>query len=64
LDAADALLSGIGFDGTGDYLSPKQTNGKSPAAQAAKALAQDALYLAGVIDDYNNGEICTGEPSH
>ena len=60
LTAADDLLAGLndeaGFDGTGDYLGPKNKKDKD--------LASYALFLAGIIDDYNNSEICTGEPSH
>ena len=57
LTAADELLAGKGFDGTGDYLGPRGN-------KAHKALRAEALYLYGIIDDYNNSEICTGEPSH
>jgi hypothetical protein len=56
LDDADNLLASIGFDGTGDYLDPK--NKKEAELRA------DALYLYGIIDNYNNGYLCTGEPSH
>jgi hypothetical protein len=56
LTAANNLLSGIEFDGTGTYLSPRNKQDKD--------LASYALWLYGIIDDYNNGYICTGEPSH
>jgi hypothetical protein len=56
LAAADTLLTNVGFDGTGKYLDPKN---KQDAV-----LRADALYLAGIIDDYNNSQLCTGEPSH
>jgi hypothetical protein len=44
--AGDALLSNIGFDGTGPFLRPKD------------AEYQDALDLAATLDSYNNGELC------
>jgi hypothetical protein len=44
---ADALLSSIGFDGTGEFLGPKS---KGPDA----VLRQQALALAGFLDLYNN----------
>ena len=56
LTSADALLDGVGFDGTGGYLGPKNKKDAD--------LRTDALYLAGIIDDYNNSLLCTGEPSH
>jgi hypothetical protein len=60
LTEADQLLAGLedgeGFDGTGDYLAPKNKDQKDLRAYA--------LFLAGIIDDYNNSEFCTGEPSH
>ncbi|MFO7691210.1 MAG: hypothetical protein R6W83_11775 [Cryobacterium sp.] len=56
LTAADGVLTQVGFDGTGDYLGSK--NKKS------KDLATYALFLYEIIDDHNNGYICTGEPSH
>jgi hypothetical protein len=43
---ADALLTGIGFDGTGKYLRPKN------------AEYQTALDLAYLLDHYNNGLLC------
>ena len=46
---ADALLSSIGFDGTGNYLPPKNGNTVNRAL---------ALSLAEILDDYNNGEFC------
>ncbi|MDH3308224.1 MAG: hypothetical protein OEO77_11985, partial [Acidimicrobiia bacterium] len=45
---ANALLSGIGFDGTGQYLGPKD---KGPERQLA-------LEIAALLDAYNNGEVC------
>jgi hypothetical protein len=61
LTAADDVLSQVEFDGSGSFLSPKDLKGKNnPLVQ----LAEEALFLYGIIDDYNNGEICTGEPSH
>ncbi|MEJ2707436.1 MAG: hypothetical protein P8074_07470, partial [Anaerolineales bacterium] len=56
LAAADTLLINVGFDGTGKYLDPKNKQDAD--------LRMDALYLAGIIDDYNNSLLCTGEPSH
>ena len=56
LTAADDLLREVGFDGTGDYLGPKDKQDAD--------LRSDALYLYGIIDDYNNAELCTGEYSH
>jgi hypothetical protein len=55
LTAADEVLVGIGFNGTGDYLGPKTKD---------KTTSTYALWLYGIIDDYNNGELCTGDPSH
>ena len=54
--AADQLLLDVDFDGTGSYLGPKN---KEDAALRAYA-----LWLAGVLDDYNNALLCTGDPSH
>jgi uncharacterized repeat protein (TIGR01451 family) len=45
--SASTLLSNIGFNGTGDYLGPKVKNGQL-------ILRNEALTLAGVLDDYNN----------
>jgi hypothetical protein len=56
LTAADGVLSQVGFDGTGDYLGPKNKKDKDLAAYA--------LWLYEIIDDYNNSEICSGDPSH
>jgi hypothetical protein len=56
LTEADTLLSKYTFAGTGSVLSNKD-----------KKVKEDynyALSLAGIIDDYNNSEICIGEPSH
>ncbi|ULG68419.1 prealbumin-like fold domain-containing protein [Marinobacterium sediminicola] len=48
--AAEQLLVEIGFTGTGDYLSkPKGTD---------RLLAQEAKYLAGILDSYNNNLLC------
>jgi hypothetical protein len=44
---ADALLTDIGFDGTGNFLRPKD-------AEYAYALE-----LAAILDAYNNGELCS-----
>jgi hypothetical protein len=46
--AADALLSGIGFDGMGNYLRPKDAEYGS------------AVELAEFFDMYNNGDFCNG----
>ncbi|MBT8250390.1 MAG: hypothetical protein KJN81_09000, partial [Acidimicrobiia bacterium] len=54
LNAAQALLADEGFDGTGKYLGPKDKSGSR----------ENALALYGIIDDYNNGELCDGTPSH
>jgi hypothetical protein len=56
LTRADELLSEVGFDGTGKYLDPKNKQDAD--------LRADGLYLYEIIDDYNNSEICTGDPSH
>jgi hypothetical protein len=29
-----------------------------------RAERTDALFLAGILDEYNNSELCTGSPSH
>ena len=42
---ADALLSSIGFDGTGKYLGPGKQN---------QELREAALAISGYLDDYNN----------
>jgi hypothetical protein len=42
------LLASIGFDGTGNYLRPKDGQ-----------LYTDALYWATILDTYNNGNLCT-----
>jgi hypothetical protein len=49
---ADALLTTILFDGTDGYLSSKD-----PLADTYR---QPALDLAKTLDDYNNGNLCTG----
>ena len=46
---ADALLVTIDFDGTGAFLSPKDKSGQGARANE----------LAGILDRYNNGELCT-----
>ena len=56
LTAADGVLSDIEFDGTGSFLGPKD--------KKLKDTAMYALWLYEIIDDYNNSELCTGEPSH
>jgi len=48
---AHALLSSISFDGTGKYLEPKGKNGNNGDRA-------EALRLAGILDDYNNGVYC------
>jgi hypothetical protein len=54
LNAAQALLVDVGYDGSGSYLEPKDKSGDR----------QIALDLAGIIDNYNNEVYCSGEPSH
>jgi hypothetical protein len=54
LNAAQALLEDQGFDGSGGYLGPKDKSGDR----------EIALALYEIIDDYNNSELCTGDPSH
>jgi len=49
--AADALLSSINFDGTGDYLGPKVKG-------SDLVLRTQALELANTLDLYNNGLLC------
>jgi len=56
LTEAQNFLVSIGYDGDGDLLKP---NNKQAADDRAYA-----LYLAGILDDYNNGEFCDGTPSH
>jgi hypothetical protein len=60
LSAADDVLSAVEFDGTGSYLAPKNLK----KDKSLKPLAEEALFLYEIIDDYNNGYVCTGEPSH
>jgi hypothetical protein len=43
---AEALLVSIGFDGSGNYLRPRD------------AEYQRALELAAILDQYNNGNLC------
>jgi hypothetical protein len=52
IDQAQALLDGINFTGTGTYLPSKTTT-----QQQAQLRAQ-ALALATILDDYNNGKTC------
>ena len=51
------LLASIGFDGTGEYLTPKQAR-----KDGNTALRTDALRLAEVLDSYNNGTLCAVAP--
>jgi hypothetical protein len=60
LTAADDVLTTVEFDGGGTYLDPKSIK----KDDELKDLASYALWLYEIIDDYNNGEICTGDPSH
>jgi hypothetical protein len=46
--AADELLAGADFDGSGTYAKGK----------GVKALKQSANELAGILDRYNNGTLC------
>jgi hypothetical protein len=46
----------VGFDGLHDFLGPKN--------KKAADLRAEAFYLAGLLDSYNNAEICTGDPTH
>lgn len=58
LTAADNLLIKYHYVGTGEVLSNKTK---------VKEEKQDynyALTLAGIIDDFNNGDLCDGDPSH
>ena len=57
LTTADSLLAQIKFDGMKGFLGPK-------AKGDLLAMRNNALFLSGIIDDYNNSELCTGEPSH
>jgi len=50
INAADMLLTDIGFDGTGDYKK-----GPNKMTAEEKALANE---LAGTLDDYNNNRLC------
>jgi hypothetical protein len=61
LTAADEVLSAVEFDGSGSFLAPSDLKGKN---NPLVPLAQEALFLYEIIDDYNNSEICTGEESH
>jgi hypothetical protein len=51
IDDAQNLLLTLNFDGTGSYLSPKD--------KGARAVRDYALYLAGILDQYNNGMLCS-----
>jgi hypothetical protein len=59
MNAAQALLAGspVDFDGSRHVLGPK-------AKGQYATLRTQALNLAWIIDAYNNGELCTGTPSH
>ena len=48
-------LSGIGFDGTGDYYA---TKGKNAVDEINGFTKQQANDLAGILDVYNNGNLC------
>ena len=63
LTAADGVLSDplVQFNGTGSFLAPQDLKGKN---NPLVPLAEKALTLYEIIDDYNNGYICTGEFSH
>jgi hypothetical protein len=54
LMAAQELLVAQEYNGTANYLGPKDKSGDR----------QIALTLAGIIDDYNNEEFCDGTDSH
>jgi hypothetical protein len=56
ISASNDLLIDIVFDGTGGYLEAKGNKDKQER--------EDALYLAGILDDYNNSRLCTGTYSH
>jgi hypothetical protein len=51
VNASQALLASIGFDGTGAYLSPKGKGGGGEIYQLANELAS-------TLDVYNNGNLC------
>jgi uncharacterized repeat protein (TIGR01451 family) len=51
------LLASIGFDGTGQYLTPRQAK-----KDGNTALRMEALRLAEVLDSYNNGTLCVVAP--
>ena len=46
----------VAGDGDGDLLTSRMKNKATDRTYA--------LYLAGIFDDYNNGEVCNGDPSH
>ncbi len=47
--AGDQLLHRIRFNGEGSYLGPRTSH---------RSLRKEAIKLAEVLDDYNNGELC------
>jgi hypothetical protein len=49
---AQQLLDDLDFDGTGKYLDPKGSKGPNAALRSL------ALELEGILDDYNNNELC------
>jgi hypothetical protein len=55
INQAQELLFGIGFDGTGDYFKDQ---GKKSVDEINGYYREQANYLAGVLDDYNNGMVC------
>ena len=48
VNAGQTLLATIGFNGTGSYLTKSNT-----------ANYREAIRLAGILDQYNNGFLCT-----
>jgi hypothetical protein len=61
LEAQEFLLY-LGYDGNGAILTPKEVKKKN-----ATFTPEDrtyALFLAGILDDYNNSEFCQGDESH
>jgi hypothetical protein len=51
---AQILLTRIGFDGTGEYLTPKKVKND----EDLQALRTEALDLSWILDSYNNGTLC------
>jgi hypothetical protein len=51
MDAGQALLLAVGFDGTGSYL-------KSPKGKADATQFNLAREIGGLLDEYNNGLLC------